>query len=82
MVFRNGYLSANGEITRDNHPFKTWSFEWDLSGHPEGESDVTFRVRAFDGLDTSRKRPEVQAQPRASDPHPQRTAGRFHPQER
>ena len=44
---------ANGEITRDNHPFKTWSFEWDLSGHPEGESDVTFRVRAFDGLDTS-----------------------------
>jgi len=44
---------ANGEITRDNHPFKSWTFEWDLSGHPEGESDVTFRVRAFDGLDTS-----------------------------
>lgn len=44
---------ANGEITKNNHPFKTWSFEWDLSGHPEGESDVTFRVRAFDGLDTS-----------------------------
>ena len=57
---------ANGEITRDNHPFKTWSFEWDLSGHPEGESDVTFRVRAFDGLDTSPQRPGSTSQPRAS----------------
>ena len=44
---------ANGVITKDNHPFKSWSFEWDLSGHPEGESDVTFRVRSFDGLDNS-----------------------------
>jgi len=44
---------ANGEITKDNHPFKTWTFDWDLSGHPEGESDVTFRVRATDGLDES-----------------------------
>ena len=35
---------ANGEITRTNHPFKTWSFDWDLSGHAEGESDVTFRA--------------------------------------
>ena len=54
VVLGNGHLEgANGEITRDNHPFKSWTFEWDLSGHPEGESDVTFRVRAFDGLDTS-----------------------------
>lgn len=44
---------ANGVITKDNHPFKSWTFEWDLSGHPEGESDVTFRVRSFDGLDNS-----------------------------
>lgn len=44
---------ANGEITRTNHPFKTWSFDWDLSGHAEGESDVTFRVRSNDGLETS-----------------------------
>lgn len=41
---------ANGEITRGNHPFKTWSFDWDMSGHPEGESDVTFRIRSNDGL--------------------------------
>lgn len=44
---------AGGEITKDNHPYKTWTFDWDLSGHPEGESDVTFRVRATDGLDES-----------------------------
>ena len=41
---------ANGEISRANHPFKTWSFDWDMSGHPEGESDVTFRIRSNDGL--------------------------------
>ena len=44
---------ANGEITKSNHPFKTWSFNWDLSAHPEGEGDVTFRVRSYDGLDYS-----------------------------
>ena len=31
---------ANGELTKENHPFKTWSFDWDLSAHPDGESDV------------------------------------------
>ena len=44
---------AGGEITLANHPFKTWSFDWDMSAHPEGEGDVTFRVRAYDGLDYS-----------------------------
>lgn len=44
---------AMGEITLSNHPFKTWSFTWDLSAHPEGEGDVTFRVRSYDGLDYS-----------------------------
>lgn len=44
---------ANGELTKDNHPFKSWSFTWDLSAHPEGESDVTFRIRSYDGLDYS-----------------------------
>ena len=44
---------ANGELTKENHPFKTWSFDWDLSAHPDGESDVTFRIRSYDGLDSS-----------------------------
>jgi len=44
---------SNGVITLANHPFKTWSFTWDLSAHPEGEGDVTFRVRSYDGLDYS-----------------------------
>ena len=44
---------ADGEITLANHPFKDWSFDWDLSAHPEGEGDVTFRVRSYDGLDYS-----------------------------
>jgi hypothetical protein len=44
---------AGGEITLSNHPFKSWSFDWDLSAHPEGEGDVTFRVRSYDGLDYS-----------------------------
>ena len=44
---------ANGVLTATNHPFKTWSFDWDMSAHPEGEGDVTFRVRSYDGLDYS-----------------------------
>ena len=44
---------ANGMLTATNHPFKTWSFTWDLSAHPEGEGDVTFRIRSYDGLDYS-----------------------------
>ena len=44
---------SNGMITKANHPFKTWDFDWEMSGHPEGEGDVTFRVRSYDGLDYS-----------------------------
>ena len=44
---------SNGEITIANHPFKDWAFDWDMSAHPEGEGDVTFRVRSYDGLDYS-----------------------------
>ena len=44
---------ANGMITMENHPFKDWSFVWDMSAHAGGEGDVTFRVRSYDGLDYS-----------------------------
>ena len=44
---------SSGDITMANHPNKEWSFDWDMSAHPEGESDVTFRVRSYDGLDYS-----------------------------
>ena len=44
---------SGGEITMANHPFKDWLFEWDMSAHPEGEGDVTFRIRSYDGLDYS-----------------------------
>ena len=42
---------AQGQITQNNHPFKTWSYEFDMSNMQA--EDVTFRVRAFDGLDDS-----------------------------
>ena len=45
--------NSQGMITKLNHPFKTWSFDWEMSGHPQGEGDVTFRVRSYDGLDYS-----------------------------
>ena len=44
---------ANGAITMQTHPFKDWVYEWDGSAHPEGEGDITFRIRSFDGLDYS-----------------------------
>ena len=42
---------AQGQITKNNHPFKTWSFEWDMSN--QQAEDVTFRVKANDGLEDS-----------------------------
>ena len=42
---------ANGEVSMTNWPFKTWSFDWDMSNH--FEEDVTFRVKSHDGLDES-----------------------------
>ena len=44
---------ANGEITMETHPFKDWVYEWDGAAHPEGEGDITFRIRSYDGLDYS-----------------------------
>ena len=44
---------ANGEITMQTHPFKDWVYEWDGAAHPEGEGDITFRIRSYDGLDYS-----------------------------
>jgi len=42
---------AQGEVTKSNHPFSTWSFVWDMSNDAEG--DYTFEIRSFDGLDYS-----------------------------
>ena len=44
---------AGDMISKSNHPFKVWNFDWEMSSHPEGEGDVTFRVRSYDGLDYS-----------------------------
>ena len=44
---------SNGEITMATHPFKDWVYEWDGAAHPEGEGDITFRIRSYDGLDYS-----------------------------
>ena len=45
--------NSGGVIAQGIHPFSTWAFEYDMSNHPEGEGDVTFRIRSFDGLDYS-----------------------------
>ena len=45
--------NSGGQITQGSYPFSTWAFEYDMSNHPEGEGDVTFRVRSYDGLDYS-----------------------------
>ena len=42
---------SNGEVTRNNRPFKNWYFEYDMSEQPEG--DYTFDFRAYDGVDYS-----------------------------
>ncbi len=42
---------SNGEVTRNNRPFKNWHFEYDMADQPEG--DYTFDFRAFDGVDYS-----------------------------
>ena len=45
--------NSGGEITQATFPFSTWSFDYDMSDYAEGEGDVSFRVRSFDGLDYS-----------------------------
>lgn len=42
---------TNGEVTRNNRPFKNWHFEYDMADQPEG--DYTFDFRAYDGVDYS-----------------------------
>jgi len=44
---------SGGIITKESYPFSSWSFDWDLSNYPEGEGDVTFKVRSYDGLEYS-----------------------------
>tara|TARA_B100000575_G_scaffold1544_1_gene1165 strand:+ start:3775 stop:7965 length:4191 start_codon:yes stop_codon:yes gene_type:complete len=39
------------EVTRDNHPFKEWYYELDMSQMAEG--DYVFQFRAYDGIDYS-----------------------------
>ena len=43
--------NAGGIINKTNHPWKFWSFDWDMSQLPE--DDYTFELRAYDGLDYS-----------------------------
>ena len=43
--------NANGQVTYNNHPFRYWYFEYDMSDQPEG--DYTFEFRAFDGVTES-----------------------------
>ena len=45
--------NSGGVITQASYPFSSWTFDWDMSTYPEGEGDVTFRVRAYDGLEYS-----------------------------
>ena len=40
-----------GVVTQYNHPFKTWSFEWDMAN--DAEDDYNFEFRAWDGVDYS-----------------------------
>ena len=42
---------AGGEVTYNNHPYRHWFFEYDMSNQPEG--DYTFEFRAYDGVDYS-----------------------------
>ena len=45
--------NSGGMITQESYPFSSWTFDWDMSTFPEGEGDVTFRVRSYDGLEYS-----------------------------
>ncbi|MBT6645791.1 MAG: hypothetical protein HOB52_08295 [Euryarchaeota archaeon] len=52
----NAYIAvdtsgSNGLITRENHPWSSWTFDWDMG--QQAEDDYTFEIRAFDGLDYS-----------------------------
>jgi hypothetical protein len=42
---------AGSDVTYNNHPFRNWYFEYDMSDRPE--NDYTFQFRSFDGIDYS-----------------------------
>ena len=42
---------AAGQVSRDNHPFSSWYFEYDMSD--QVARDYTFEFRAYDGVDHS-----------------------------
>ena len=44
--------ASAGHVTRFNHPFSSWYYEFDMSSLA-GEGDYTFEFRAFDGIDYS-----------------------------
>jgi len=43
--------NSNGEVTYNNHPYRHWYFEYDMSDQPE--NDYTFEFRSFDGVTES-----------------------------
>jgi len=43
--------AAPGYVSRNNHPYSNWYYNYDMSGRQEG--DYTFEFRAFDGLEYS-----------------------------
>ena len=43
--------AAEGSVTRNNHPFRSWYYLIDMSDRQE--DDYTFEFRSFDGLDYS-----------------------------
>ena len=45
--------NSGGVITKEIYPFSTWTFNWDMSSYSEGEGDVSFKVRSYDGLEYS-----------------------------
>ena len=48
LVATDSSGAGMGEVTRNNHPFKTWFYELDMSSMAEG--DYTFEFRSFDGI--------------------------------
>ncbi|MDP6899241.1 MAG: Ig-like domain-containing protein [Candidatus Thalassarchaeaceae archaeon] len=45
------HSGSGGEVSYNNHPFRNWYFEFDMSDQPEG--DYTFEFRSYDGIEYS-----------------------------
>lgn len=43
--------AEDGYVSRNNHPYSSWYYNYDMTGRQEG--DYTFEFRAFDGLEYS-----------------------------